>query len=78
MKTLQSFISEAKQRPAVFSFGRFNPPTIGHGKLVDKLNKVSKSVNGRSRDLKHVAKNASGSPQMIVAYVKSALRQQPL
>ena len=46
MKTLQSFISEAKQRPAVFSFGRFNPPTIGHGKLVDKLNKVSKSVKG--------------------------------
>ena len=46
MKTLKSFISEAKKRPAVFSFGRFNPPTIGHGKLVDKLNKVSKSVKG--------------------------------
>ena len=46
MKTLNTFLSEAKSNPAVFSFGRFNPPTIGHGKLVDKLSKVAKSVKG--------------------------------
>ena len=26
---------------AVFTFGRFNPPTTGHAKLVDKLKKAS-------------------------------------
>ena len=28
---------EAKQKTAVFSFGRFNPPTIGHQKLLQKI-----------------------------------------
>jgi hypothetical protein len=30
---------------AVFSFGRMNPPTIGHEKLVDKINTVAKQNN---------------------------------
>ena len=46
MKSLKSFISEAKNNPAVFSFGRFNPPTVGHAKLCDKLSKTAKSVSG--------------------------------
>ena len=46
MKTLTRFISEAKSKPAVFSFGRFNPPTTGHAKLVDVLNRLAKKVNG--------------------------------
>ena len=29
----------------VFSFGRMNPPTIGHEKLVDKINAVAKQNN---------------------------------
>ena len=46
MKTLKRFISEAKNRPAVFAFGRFNPPTTGHAKLVDVLNRLAKKVGG--------------------------------
>lgn len=30
-------ILEKDNNPAVFTFGRFNPPTIGHGKLLDKV-----------------------------------------
>ena len=30
-------ITEASKGTAVFAFGRMNPPTIGHGKLVDKV-----------------------------------------
>ena len=46
MKTLKRFISEAKSRPAVFAFGRFNPPTTGHAKLVDMMSRLAKQVQG--------------------------------
>ena len=39
-----SKIKEAKGRTIVFTFGRFNPPTIGHGKLLDKMNTVKADV----------------------------------
>ena len=39
----------------VFSFGRMNPPTLGHGKLLDKMNKISKDFRmyiSKSQDKK--------------------------
>jgi len=33
-KTYEQFIKEVKGGTAVFTFGRFNPPTIGHEKLL--------------------------------------------
>ena len=44
MKSYRQFISEAKSDTAVFSFGRMNPPTIGHEKLLNKV----KDVAGRN------------------------------
>ena len=41
MKTFKSF-NEAKEKGATFTFGRFNPPTTGHAKLVKKLEQSSK------------------------------------
>ena len=41
-KNFTSWLSEAKGKGAVFTFGRFNPPTTGHEKLVNKLNGVAK------------------------------------
>ena len=36
-------INEARgDNTAVFTFGRFNPPTTGHGKLLDALAKQAK------------------------------------
>ena len=46
MKTFNKFIREAKEKTAVFSFGRFNPPTTGHAKLVDVLSRIAKKVGG--------------------------------
>jgi len=37
-------LNEAKQLNVAFAFGRFNPPTIGHEKLVEKLLKVASST----------------------------------
>ena len=39
MKKLSSFLKEGKDKGVVFTFGRFNPATTGHAKLVDKLKK---------------------------------------
>ena len=36
-KTFEQFIKEVKGGTAVFTFGRFNPPTIGHEKLLKVL-----------------------------------------
>ena len=40
-KTFGKFLTEAKDKGAVFTFGRFNPPTTGHAKLVEKLKSES-------------------------------------
>ena len=40
MKTFRQF-KENKGQKAVITFGRFNPPTVGHGKLIDALVKAT-------------------------------------
>jgi len=42
LKTFKD-LREEKKKTAVFTFGRFNPPTIGHEKLIDKVSKVAGS-----------------------------------
>ena len=41
MKTFRQF-REAKEKTAVVTFGRMNPPTIGHQKLVDNVLRVAR------------------------------------
>ena len=45
MKTFTHFISEQKEKSATFTFGRFNPPTTGHEKLVKKLASVGRGTD---------------------------------
>ena len=40
MKKFNTFMRESKDKGVVFTFGRFNPPTTGHEKLVNKLNSM--------------------------------------
>jgi dephospho-CoA kinase len=42
----RDFLEEQKENHAVMAFGRMNPPTTGHGKLVDKVKEVAKKVGG--------------------------------
>ena len=47
MKTYTQFLKEAKnEKVAVVTFGRMNPPTIGHQKLVDEVLRVARSNKG--------------------------------
>ena len=41
------FLKEDDRATAVFAFGRFNPPTIGHEKLIQKVQSMTKQVNGK-------------------------------
>ena len=50
MKRLQDIIFEAKKGKAVvFTFGRFQPPTIGHEKLILKVQEVARKHNAEHR-----------------------------
>ena len=42
----KQFLEEQKEKHAVLAFGRMNPPTVGHAKLVDKVKEVAKEVGG--------------------------------
>ena len=46
MITFRNFLNEAKDKTAVFAFGRMNPPTTGHTKLIKKVMSVAKSEGG--------------------------------
>jgi hypothetical protein len=47
MINFRKFIIEAKkQKIAVFAFGRMNPPTVGHSKLIQKVMSVAKKEGG--------------------------------
>ena len=41
------FLNEDDRATAVFAFGRFNPPTIGHQKLLDKVKAMAKQANAK-------------------------------
>ena len=47
MHLRELFLREDDRSTAVFAFGRFNPPTIGHEKLLDKVKDMAQQVNGK-------------------------------
>jgi len=48
MKTLKELLKKdtGKTQPVVFAFGRLNPPTIGHQKLIERIITIAKRVKG--------------------------------
>ena len=47
MHLRELFLREDDRSTAVFAFGRFNPPTIGHEKLIQKVQSTASKVNGK-------------------------------
>ena len=41
------YVTEATSKSAYFTFGRFNPPTIGHHKLLLNVKKLVRQSRGR-------------------------------
>ena len=46
MITFKRFIKEEVTKTAVFAFGRMNPPTLGHAKLIKKVMILAKGYGG--------------------------------
>ncbi len=41
-------LQEDDRATAVFAFGRFNPPTIGHEKLIETVLATAEKANGKA------------------------------
>ena len=71
------FLDEQKEKHAVLAFGRMNPPTVGHAKLVDKVKDVAKEVGGKSFIVLSHTHDAAKNPLSPEQKVKHAQRFFP-
>lgn len=55
-------IDEQKESTAVFAFGRFNPPTVGHEKLINKVKETAKSHEGSAHIFASHSEGKSDNP----------------
>ena len=75
------FLKEDDRSTAVFAFGRFNPPTIGHQKLIEKVQSMTKQVNGKGYIFLSHTQNPKKDPlsfQEKQAYITSQVNDPDL
>jgi hypothetical protein len=79
MKSFLEIIEEAKEgeKPAVISFGRFNPPTTGHLKLINKVHEVAKKVGGSHHVIVSHSQDSKKNPLSGEQKVKHLKRYSP-
>ena len=71
------FLREAKEKHAVMAFGRLNPPTIGHEKLVNKVQEIAKKVGGSAHIVVSHTQDAKKNPLTPAQKLKHAKRAFP-
>ena len=75
------FLKEDGRATAVFSFGRFNPPTIGHQKLIELVQAQAKKVNGKGFIFLSHSQNAKRDPLSFdqkLAYLQTLINDPDL
>jgi hypothetical protein len=73
----RDFIQEAQEKHAVMAFGRMNPPTTGHAKLVDKVKEVAQKVGGSHHVVLSHSQDAKKNPLSAKDKLKHAKRFFP-
>lgn len=73
----KQYLDETTEKHAVLAFGRMNPPTTGHAKLVDKVKDVAKEVNGTHHIVLSHSQDAKKNPLSGEEKVKHAKRYFP-
>lgn len=76
MLSLQDII-EAEEKHAVLAYGRMNPPTTGHAKLVDKVHEVAKAHNAHHEVVLSHSEDPKKNPLSQSQKVKHAKRFFP-
>ena len=56
------YVKESQDSTAVMTFGRFNPPTVGHEKLIHKVNDVAKEHDGSAHVFASHSEGTSKDP----------------
>lgn len=76
---LESFavLTEAAEKHAVLAFGRMNPPTTGHAKLVDKVHEVAQAHDAHHEVVLSHSEDAKKNPLSQAQKVKHAKRFFP-
>jgi predicted kinase len=73
----KDFIIENKEKHAVLAFGRLNPITSGHEKLVNKVKDIAGSVGGSHHIVLSHSQDAKKNPLTAAQKVKHAKRAFP-
>jgi hypothetical protein len=73
----KKFLQEAKEKHAVLAFGRMNPPTTGHAKLVDKVKEVASEHNASHHVVLSGTQDKYKNPLSAAQKVKHAKRFFP-
>ena len=73
----RDFILEATEKHAVMAFGRMNPPTTGHAKLVDKVKEVAADNNASHHVVLSHSQDPSKNPLSAKDKLKHAKRFFP-
>ncbi len=81
MHLRELFLKEDDRSTAVFAFGRFNPPTIGHQKLIEKVQSMANQVNGKGFIFLSHKQNNKTDPlsfQEKLSYIRSQIQDANL
>ena len=73
----REFLQEQKEKHAVMAFGRLNPPTVGHEKLVNKVQDIAKKVGGSAHIVVSHSQDAKKNPLTPAQKLKHAKRAFP-
>lgn len=79
LRSFMKFIFEESEikKPVVFAFGRMNPPTTGHGVLVDKVKELAKKHKASHEIVLSSSQDAEKNPLTPEQKVKHAKRFFP-
>ena len=73
----RDFLFEQKEKHAVMAFGRMNPITVGHEKLVNKVQEIAKKVGGSAHIVVSHSQDPKKNPLTSAQKLKHAKRAFP-
>ena len=73
----RDFLQEQKEKHAVMAFGRMNPITVGHEKLVNKVQDIAKEVGGSAHIVVSHSQDPKKNPLTAAQKVRHAKKAFP-